>query len=175
MDSTSLAPQEEFVQVVNTMTASIVSAHAVLRTLLEKYVGLSHCSRYVSLECFHRHREDPEASNVKDGISLLSMKNLTLMSYLHSLTLLSSHRVLGHSLLDRSPPSEPFASSSRKARGSDAGDLVDSLVEGRAILEKAKNLEVKMKYQIDRLVRMAKDAPPNGAGPSAISGMSEAP
>lgn len=151
MESTSLAPQEEFVQVVNTMTASIVSAHAVLRTLLDK------------------HREDPDASNLKDGISLLSMKNFTLMSYLHSLTLLSSHRVLGHSLLDRTPPSESFASSSRKARGSDAGDLVDSLVEGRAILEKTKNLEVKMKYQIDKLVRMAKDAPSHGAGPGVIS------
>lgn len=44
MDSPSPAPQDEFVQVVNAMTASIVSAHAVLRTLLEKYVGLFHHS-----------------------------------------------------------------------------------------------------------------------------------
>ncbi|KAG8990013.1 hypothetical protein FRB90_001971 [Tulasnella sp. 427] len=151
MESATVSPQDEFVQVVNAMTASVMSAHAVLRTLLEK------------------HREDPEASSVKDGISLLSMKNYTLMSYLQSLALLTSHRALGHSLLDRTPPSEPFASSSRKARGSDAGDLVDSLVESRAILEKAKNLEVKMKYQIDKLVRMGKDAPENGGNADVIS------
>lgn len=168
-------PQEEFVQVVNTMTASILSAHAVLRTLLDKYVDILHRSHSGSSECFYRHREDPNASNVKEGISLLSMKNYTLMSYLQSLTLLSSHRALGHSLLDRSPPSESFASSSRNPRGPDAGDLVDSLVESRAILEKAKNLEVKMKYQIDKLVRMGKDAPPNGTGLDAMSGRLQAP
>lgn len=162
--------QEELVQVVNTMTSSIVSAHAVLRNILEKYVHPIQYGLLYFLECSLRQREDPEASNVKDGISLLSMKNYTLMSYLQSLTLLSAHRLVGHSLLDRTSPFESFASSSRTARGSDAGDLVDSLVEGRAVLEKAKNLEVKMKYQIDKLVRMAKDAPQNSSGQEIISG-----
>ncbi|KAG8895883.1 hypothetical protein FRB99_000292 [Tulasnella sp. 403] len=79
------------------------------------------------------------------------------MSYLQSLVLLSSHRILGHSLLDRSPPPESFASVSRTARGADAGDLVDSLVEGRLVLEKCRALESKLRYQIDKLVRIAKE------------------
>jgi U3 small nucleolar ribonucleoprotein protein LCP5 len=102
----------------------------------------------------HRHRtaNDLEA---KDGISLLSLKNHLMMSYLHSLALLIPHRILGHTLLDRTPPSEPFSSAQRSARGTGAGDLVDSIVEGRIVLEKVKVLEGRMKYQIEKLVRLA--------------------
>jgi len=60
-------------------------------------------------------------------------------------------------LLDRSAPSASFGSLEREPRGADAGDLVDSAVEGRAILEKAKALEARMKYQIEKLVRVAED------------------
>ncbi|KAF8305550.1 hypothetical protein DL93DRAFT_2089486 [Clavulina sp. PMI_390] len=93
----------------------------------------------------------------KDGISLLSLKNEAMLSYLHSLSLMSCHRILGHSLLDRSPPLESFASSERSARGADAGDLVDHAIESRAVLEKSKAMETRMKYQIDKLVRLSED------------------
>lgn len=118
-----------------------------------------------------RHHADPDTLQVKDGISLLTMKNHVLMSYLQSLVLLSTHRVLGHSLIDRKAPSETFASTSRGTRGGGAGDLVDSLVEGRAVLEKAKTMETKMRYQIDKLVRMAKEAP-NGTSNDVLAGQS---
>ena len=83
------------------------------------------------------------------------------MSYLQSLVLLSAHRVLGHALTDRKPPTQPFASSSRDERGADAGDLVDSMIESRVVLEKIKALESKMRYQIGKLVRLAKESPAN--------------
>lgn len=99
--------------------------------------------------------------DTKDGISLLSLKHHLMLSYLQSLTLISSHRVLGHTLDERSPPSQPFSTVDRQARGSGAGDLVDSLVEGRVVLEKIKVLEGRMKYQIEKLVRVAEEAPSN--------------
>lgn len=88
---------------------------------------------------------------------MLSLKNEAMLSYIHSLTLMASHRILGHSLLERSPPSESFASTSRGERGSDAGDLVDRSIEARVVLEKTKALETRMKYQIDKLLRLAED------------------
>lgn len=81
-----------------------------------------------------------------------------MLSYVHSLVLMICHRTLGHSLLDRSPPSQSFASHERDARGADAGDLVDHAIEMRAVIEKAKVLEARMRYQIEKLVRMAQDA-----------------
>ena len=74
---------------------------------------------------------------------------------MQSLALLHSHRVLGHSLTTRSSPSEPFSSLARGRRGADAGDLVDSMIEGRVVLEKIKLLESKMRYQIEKLVQLA--------------------
>lgn len=93
----------------------------------------------------------------KQGISLLSLKNYAMISYIHSLVLMTCHRTLGHSLLDRSPPSQSFASHERDARGADAGDLVDHAIEMRAIVEKTRSLEARMKYQIEKLVRLAED------------------
>lgn len=78
-----------------------------------------------------------------------------MLLYLQAATLLVAHRGLGHSLIDRSPPNVPFASSSRPPRGDHAGDVVDQMVEGRLVLEKIKALEGRMKYQIDKLVRVA--------------------
>jgi U3 small nucleolar ribonucleoprotein protein LCP5 len=78
---------------------------------------------------------------------------------MQSLVLLHSHRVLGHSLTVRSPPSEPFNSSEREKRGADAGDLVDSMIESRLVLEKIKLLESKMRYQIEKLVQLAAEEP----------------
>ncbi|KAJ7090329.1 hypothetical protein B0H15DRAFT_779085 [Mycena belliarum] len=93
----------------------------------------------------------------KDGISLFSLKHQLLLSYLQSLLLLSSHRAIGHTLTERSPPSQPFSRLDREARGADAGDLVDSMVETRVVLEKVKALESRMRYQIEKLVRTAQE------------------
>ena len=92
---------------------------------------------------------------MKDGISLLSLKHHLLISYLQSLTLLPARRALGHSLAVKSPPPLPFISPDRGPRGSGAGDLVDSMVETRIVLEKTKVLESKMRYQIEKLVNLA--------------------
>ena len=78
---------------------------------------------------------------------------------MQSLVLLQSHRVLGYSLTTRSPPSEPFNSPERGRRGAGAGDLVDSMIEGRIVLEKIKFLESKMRYQIEKLVQLAAENP----------------
>jgi U3 small nucleolar ribonucleoprotein protein LCP5 len=95
--------------------------------------------------------------HTRDGISLLSLKNHVLLSYLQSLVLLSSRRALGHSLSSRSAPSQPFSSTERELRGGEPGDLVDSMIEGRVVLEKIKALENRMRYQIDKLVRTAEE------------------
>ncbi|KAG8691325.1 hypothetical protein FRC11_004970 [Ceratobasidium sp. 423] len=129
---------QAFCDLTNEMTRSVASARQLVQSLLAK--------------------QDSEL-DTRTGISLLSLKNHVMLSYIHSLALLSSHRVLGHSLLDRAPPSEPFGSLDRPARGADAGDLVDTMVEDRIILEKTKTLEARMKYQIDKLVRLAQDSP----------------
>lgn len=78
---------------------------------------------------------------------------------MQSLALLHSHRVLGHSLTIRSPPPEPFNSRERGRRGADAGDLVDSMIEFRALLEKIKLPESKMRYQIEKLIQLAAVGP----------------
>lgn len=57
----------------------------------------------------------------------------------------------------------------RDARGSCAGDLVDSMVEGRIVLEKIKALEGRMRYQIEKLVRVAEEAP--SSNQNVIDGM----
>ncbi|CAL1703498.1 unnamed protein product [Somion occarium] len=95
--------------------------------------------------------------DTREGISLLSVKSNVMLQYLQNLVLLSAHRALGHSLADRTPPSEPFIDQKRGARGSDAGDRVDSMIESRLALEKVKLMEGKMKYQIDKLVRAAQE------------------
>jgi U3 small nucleolar ribonucleoprotein protein LCP5 len=108
----------------------------------------------------HRHRKEKTSDlDFEDGISLLSLKHHLLLSYMQSLVLLHAHRVLGHSLTTRSPPSVPFNSSERDKRGADAGDLVDSMIEGRTVLEKVKLLESKMRYQIEKLVQLAAEEP----------------
>lgn len=43
------------------------------------------------------------------------------------------------------------------------------MIEGRVVLEKAKVLEGRMRYQIDKLVRVAEEAP--DAANNAINGM----
>ncbi|KAF9821596.1 hypothetical protein IEO21_00442 [Rhodonia placenta] len=81
-----------------------------------------------------------------------------MLSYLQSLTLVSSRRAAGDSLIERTPPSLSFSASDRGPRGSGVGDRVDSLIEARVALEKIKMLEGRMQYQIEKLVRVAEEA-----------------
>jgi len=62
-------------------------------------------------------------------------------------------------LTHKTPPAMPFGAPERTARGSGAGDRVDSVIEARVVLEKIKVLEGRMKYQIEKLVRVAEEAP----------------
>lgn len=112
-------------------------------------------SLVLTIHCFRQKNTDE--LDTTDGISLLSLKHHIMLSYLQSLVLISSHRILGNTLDQRSPPAQPFSSIEREPRGSDAGDLVDSMVEGRVVLEKIKALEGRMRYQIEKLVRVAEE------------------
>jgi len=123
-----------FCSVVDDMTSSISSVRQVVNALRQQ-----------------------DNLSTKDGISLLSLKHHLLLSYLQSLLLLSSHRAIGHTLTERSPPTQPFSHLDREARGADAGDLVDSMIETRVVLEKVKALESRMRYQIEKLVRTAQE------------------
>ncbi|THH31529.1 hypothetical protein EUX98_g2633 [Antrodiella citrinella] len=97
--------------------------------------------------------------DTKDGISLLSVKNNIMVQYLQSLVLLSAHRAMGNSLTERAPPSQPWGAPDRGSRGSGAGDRVDAMIEGRVVLENIKLMEGKMKYQIEKLVKLAQEEP----------------
>ncbi|KAH9948098.1 hypothetical protein B0H21DRAFT_735360 [Amylocystis lapponica] len=97
--------------------------------------------------------------DTKNGISLLSLKHHLMLSYLQSIVLVASRSALGHSLTERASPALPFGSLDRGPRGSGAGDRVDSMIEARVLLEKIKVLEGRMKYQIDKLMRVAEEAP----------------
>ncbi|KAF9053207.1 hypothetical protein BJ165DRAFT_1446274 [Panaeolus papilionaceus] len=92
-----------------------------------------------------------------DGISLLSLKHHALLSYIRSLVLISSRRILGDSLTDRSAPIQPFSTADRDARGAKLGDVVDSTIENRILLEKLEVLQSKMRYQIEKLLKAASE------------------
>lgn len=132
----------------NDMTTSISSVREVIKGL---------ASEYVVSPVFNSAAERRSYSQTSDGISLLSLKNHVLLSYMQSLLLLSCRRALSHSLAARSPPQQSFSDPDRDARGDEPGDLVDSMIENRVVLEKIKVLEGRMRYQIDKLVRLAKD------------------
>ncbi|EJD06128.1 uncharacterized protein FOMMEDRAFT_132513 [Fomitiporia mediterranea MF3/22] len=108
--------------------------------------------------------------DTKDGISLLSLKHHLMLSYCQALVLLSAHRVLGHTLNDRTSSTQQstFSSAERSPRGSQAGDLVDSMIENRTVLEKVKALESKMRYQIEKLIRLAEESP-DDAGKNIVN------
>lgn len=138
---------------IKNMAEALSSTRELLKTILERCVW--NFARPRSGLNDRRKESNPTELDTRDGISLLSLKHHLMLSYLQAATLLIAHRGLGRSLVDRSPPNAPFASSSRPSRGDQAGDLVDHLVEGRLVLEKIKVLEVRMKYQIEKLVRLA--------------------
>jgi U3 small nucleolar ribonucleoprotein protein LCP5 len=116
----------------------------------------------------HSPRKGTDDLDIKEGISLLSLRHQVMLNYLHALALLSAHRVLGHSLQDRTPPTASFQDPTREPRGSQPGDLVDSLIENRLVLEKSKALEARMHYQIEKLVRSAAEP----ASTNEVEGMS---
>ncbi|KAI0059106.1 hypothetical protein BV25DRAFT_1829433 [Artomyces pyxidatus] len=134
------ASREEFCEVMEEMTKSMSSVRELVKTLREK-------------------QETTSDFDFTEGISLLSLKHQLLLSYMQSLIVLNSHRVLGHSLAERSRPSLPFSSAERELRGAAPGDFVDSMIEGRIALEKIKVLEGRMRYQIEKLVRLAEEGP----------------
>lgn len=82
----------------------------------------------------------PSYSN---GISLLSLKNSILLSYMHNMALLALCKLEGRSLEKDDQV--------RKT-------LVERLIKERVILEKIKPLEARLKYQVDKLVKKAEDA-----------------
>ena len=147
---------QDYCSTLDEMKESMASVREVVRSLQAKCV-LRCC--YLNHNTHQAHRVDSNEFDMKDGISLLSVKSHLMLSYLQSLVLLSARRSLGHTLANRHPPSEPFSSTSRAARGSDPGDRVDSMIEGRVALEKIKVLESKMHYQIEKLVRVAEESP----------------
>lgn len=144
---------DDFLEALDVMTKGISSVREVIQGLVQQCGMLILTSQDSQFLIFF-YSTDLET---KDGISLLSLKNHLLLSYIQSLSLLTAHRVLGHSLTMRSRPSKPFTATDRDSRGSNAGDLVDTLVEDRIILEKVKQLESKMRYQIEKLVRISQD------------------
>jgi len=95
-----------------------------------------------------------------------------MLSYIHAVTLLSAQRVLGRSLDSRSRPHQSFGDRDREDRGHEGGDLVDSLSEGRVILDKVKALELRMRYQIEKLMRLAEEP---GATSKIVEGTVESP
>ncbi|OCH89097.1 hypothetical protein OBBRIDRAFT_794606 [Obba rivulosa] len=129
----------EFCEVVDEIKRGMSSARELVKSLREKQSTTSDL-------------------DTKNGISLLSLKHHLMISYLQSLILVSARRGLGESLDERSLPSAPFSAPTRGARGSGVGDRIDSMIEARVVLEKIKVLEGRMKYQIDKLVRVAEEA-----------------
>ncbi|KAH9857625.1 hypothetical protein C2E23DRAFT_865421 [Lenzites betulinus] len=127
---------QAFCELLNQMKVSMAATRDTVKSLREKHASTSEL-------------------DTREGISLLSLKHHLMLSYLQSLSLITARRAIGHSLVDRSPPNAPFSAKNRPARGSSAGDRVDATIEARVVLEKVKVLEGRMKYQIDKLVRIA--------------------
>ena len=75
------------------------------------------------------------------GISLLSLKNHLLLSYLHHLVSLFSLKL-----------------SSTSLTSTQGNQVVGNLVKLRVVLEKVSPLEQKLKYQVEKLVRKADQA-----------------
>ncbi|KAF9228726.1 hypothetical protein BS17DRAFT_691170 [Gyrodon lividus] len=113
------------------------------------------------IQSLKEKQSSTDEMDTRDGISLLSLKHHLMLFYLQSLVLLSARRVAGDSLEDKASSSLPFSTVNRDARGAGVGDLVDSMIEGRVVLEKIKVLESRMRYQIEKLVRVADDASKN--------------
>jgi len=73
------------------------------------------------------------------GISLLTVKNDLLLSYIHHLVIIQLIKVTGHNLADHAP-------------------VISETIKSRVALEKVRPLEGKLKYQIEKLLRKAEVA-----------------
>ncbi|KAF2457499.1 hypothetical protein BDY21DRAFT_421466 [Lineolata rhizophorae] len=123
--------------------------------------------------------EEDDASSIippKDGISILSIKNELLLSYLQHLVWLIMHRERnGNHAKSRHEPvqeqkspedvnGEDFNAECGEARGgsdhqSADEDAIRKLVELRVYLERGvRPLEGRLKYQLDKVIRAAEDA-----------------
>jgi U3 small nucleolar ribonucleoprotein protein LCP5 len=87
------------------------------------------------------------------GISLLSLKNHLLLSYLHHLVALFAIKL-----------------NSKSISTSSGAEVVQGLVKLRVVLEKIGPLEGKLKYQIEKLVRKADQAVDGGNEEDVING-----
>lgn len=150
-----MSNHQDICTALNEMTASMASVRELIQSIREKYVFRA-VSRQIMADGTLR-QASADSIDTKEGISLLSLKHHLMLSYLQSIVLLSARRAIGDSIEDRAPPSEPFSTVNRGIRGSGVGDLVDSMIEGRVVLEKIKVLESRMKYQIEKLVRIGQD------------------
>ncbi|KAH7914102.1 hypothetical protein BJ138DRAFT_1057814 [Hygrophoropsis aurantiaca] len=135
---------QEICQILEEMSGSMASVRELIKSLHK-----------------NTRQRTSDDLDTKDGISLLSLKHHLLLSYLQSLVLLTARKAAGDSLIQRTQPSTPFSSVDREARGDALGDLVDSMIEGRVVLEKIKVLESRMRYQIEKLVRIADEPTSN--------------
>lgn len=94
-----------------------------------------------------------------NGISLLSLKNSLLLSYMHNLTLLALCRVHGRSISCSSSSSSVIEKGGRNNSDSNGeSKLVEEMVRQRIVLEKIRPMEMKLKYQVDKLVKKAESA-----------------
>lgn len=88
------------------------------------------------------------------GISLLSLKNHLLLSYLHHLVALFALKL-----------------NSKSISTSSGAQVVQGLVKLRVVLEKIGPLEGKLKYQIEKLVRKADQAAEGDNDEEVANGM----
>ncbi|KAI0781363.1 hypothetical protein BD413DRAFT_608521 [Trametes elegans] len=148
-----------FCELLDQMRVSMAATRDTVKSLREKYVPLRTLPSEHSPTSTSGHLRQNATSELdtREGISLLSLKHHMMLSYLQSLSLITARRAIGHSLEERTHPAGPFSSKDRPARGSGAGDRVDAAIEARVVLEKVKVLEGRMKYQIDKLVRIAEE------------------
>lgn len=76
--------------------------------------------------------------DTKDGISLYDLKNKLFLSYLIDLTSVCSAKLSGSSLAKN--------------------EAIERIVEERCVLEKIRPIEHKLKYQVDKLMKVLSDA-----------------
>lgn len=84
------------------------------------------------------HAQEDEEPPTSDGLSFLELKNLLMVDYLSDLTLLLLTKSHGKSIT--------------------SSESVDRLVTLRTVLEKMRPIERKLKYQIDKAVKIASSA-----------------
>ncbi|BGP18997.1 hypothetical protein JCM10213_009294 [Rhodosporidiobolus nylandii] len=119
---------------------------ATLRSLL-KEIKTGVASVKQSAEGWAERHASTSELTYPSGISLLSLKNQLLLSYLHHLIALFTVKLSSRSLAATDGPA----------------DVVQQLVKLRVVLEKVAPIEQKLKYQVEKLVRKADQFEEEGA------------